>query len=163
MIVNSNPLQEIENLQDIAWVIKDGDVIDRTLHPWFENPLPRGAVEGSAWVRALKTQRMQGTEFGQPPPGIQSISPTMVTEGDATLTMIISGVNFTPESLVYFGERRVPTRQMSDTEIEAVIDAELITHVGTYPVTVKNPPPLQRPEWGNGTSNKAHLLVNFRY
>jgi hypothetical protein len=163
VIVNGDPLDEISNLQDIEWVIKDGDVIDRTLHPWFENPLPRGAVEGSAWVRALKTQSMQGTEFGQPPPGIQSISPTMVTEGDPTLTLSIRGVNFTRESLVYFGERRLPTRLLGDGEIEATVDATLIARVGTFPVTVRNPQPLQRPEWGNGTSNKAHLLVNYRY
>ncbi|MDH3532817.1 MAG: amidohydrolase family protein [Gammaproteobacteria bacterium] len=163
MIVNEDPLREISNLQDIAWVIKDGAVIDRTFHAWFQNPLPRGAVEGSAWVRALKTQSMQGTEFGQPPPGIQSVSPTIVTEGDATLTMTILGVNFTPESLVYFGELRLPTRLVSDSEIAAVIDASLISQVGTFPVTVRNPMPLQRPEWGNGTSNKAHLLVNYRY
>jgi len=163
VIVNADPLQAISNLQEIEWVIKDGDVIDRTFHAWFENPLPRGAVEGSAWVRALKTQSMQGTEFGQPPPGIQAVSPTIVTAGDATLTMKIRGVNFTPESLVYFGELRLPTRLVSNTELEAVIDAGLISQVGTYPVTVRNPPPLQRPEWGNGTSNKAHLLVNYRY
>ena len=163
VIVNEDPLQEISNLQKIEWVIKDGNVVDRTFHPWFENPLPRGAVEGSAWVRALKTQSMQGTEFGQPPPGIQSISPSMVTEGDATLTLTIRGVHFTKESLVYFGERSVPAERVSDTELEAVIDAGLIAQVGTYPVTVRNPKPLQRPEWGDGTSNKAHLLVNFRY
>ncbi|MDX1499430.1 MAG: amidohydrolase family protein [Woeseiaceae bacterium] len=163
VVVNSDPLAAIENLQDIEWVIKDGEIIDRTFHPYFENPLPRGAVEGSAWVRALKTQSMQGTEFGQPPPGIQSIAPDMVTEGDATFTMTIRGVNFTPESLVYFGDRRIPTRLVSDSELEAEIDARLIATVGTYVVTVRNPDPLQRPEWGNGTSNKAHLLVNFRY
>jgi len=163
VIVNDDPLESIRNLQRIEWVIKDGDVVDRTFHAWFENPLPRGAVEGSAWVRALKTQSMQGTEFGQPPPGIQSVSPTIVTEGDATLTMTIRGVNFTPESLAYFEGTRLPTRVVSDSEIQAVIDAGLISQVGTFPVTVRNPKPLQRPEWGNGTSNKAHLLVNFRY
>jgi hypothetical protein len=163
VIVNEDPLQEISNLQKIEWVIKDGDVLDRTFHPWFQNPLPRGAVEGSAWVRALKTQSMQGTEFGQPPPGIASITPSMVTEGDAALSMTIRGVNFTPESIVYFGERSVPSRLVSDTELAAVIDAGLISQVGTYPVTVRNPQPLQRPEWGDGTSNKAHLIVNYRY
>ena len=87
----------------------------------------------------------------------------MVTEGDATVALTIKGVNFTKKSLVYFGERSVPARLVSDTELEAVIDAGLIVQVGTYPVTVRNPDPLQRPEWGDGTSNKAHLLVNFRY
>ncbi len=163
LIVNEDPLQDISKLQTIEWVIKDGKVVDRTFHAWFENPLPRGAVEGSAWVRALKSQSMQGTGFGQPPPGIQSISPTMVTEGDATLTLTIRGVNFTKKSLVYFGKRSIAARLVSDSELQAVIDAGLISKVGTFPVTVRNPGPLQRPEWSDGTSNKAHLLVNFRY
>jgi hypothetical protein len=163
LIVNADPLQEISNLQNIEWVIKDGEVVDRTFHPWFQNPLPRGAVEGAAWVRALKRQSMQGTEFGQPQPGIESITPSIITEGEATLTMTVQGVNFTKESRVYMGERTVPSELVSDTELKVEIDAGLIAQVGTFPVTVKNPEPLQRPEWGNGTSNKAHLLVNYRY
>jgi imidazolonepropionase-like amidohydrolase len=163
VIVNEDPLEQISNLQDIEWVIKDGDLVDRTFNASFQNPLPRGGTEGSAWVRALGAQSMQGTEFGQPQPGIKSISPGVVTEGDATLTLTIQGVNFTKESLVYFGEKSVPYRRVSDTELEAVVDARLISAVGTYPVTVRNPEPLQRPEWGNGTSNKAHLLVNYSY
>ena len=163
VVVNADPLDEISNLQQIEWVIKDGAVVDRDFHAWFENPLPRGAVEGSAWARALSTQSMQGTEFGQPPPAIRSVSPDLVTEGDPTITMTITGVFFTPESLVYFGERRVPTRVISDTEIETVIDERLIRAVGTYAITVRNPEPPQRPEWNDGTSNKAHLIVNYRY
>ena len=87
----------------------------------------------------------------------------MVTEGDATVTLTIQGVNFTRESLVFFGERSVPAKLISDAELQAVIGTALIATVGTYPLTVRNPAPLQRPEWSDGTSNKAHLLVNFRY
>jgi hypothetical protein len=28
---------------------------------------------------------------------------------------------------------------------------------------IKNPAPVATPDWGNGTSNTAHLLVNFKY
>jgi len=35
--------------------------------------------------------------------------------------------------------------------------------VGRFDVVVVNPEPLTAPKWGNGTSNKAHLLVNYRY
>ena len=163
LIVNKDPLQTIRNLHDVAWVIKDGKVVDRTYHASFNNPMPRGAVEGSAWVRALKRQNMQGVFFGQPPPGIEAISPIVITEGDPDLTLKVTGINFTRESLVYFGEQPVTTRLVSETEIEAIIDAALINTVGTYPVTVRNPEPLQRPEWGDGTSNKAYLIVDYRY
>ena len=163
VVVNANPLEEISNLQEIEWVIKDGKVIDLTYTASFENPLPRGTVEGLAWVRALSQQSFPGTELGQPQPGIESITPSIKTEGDASFTMTIRGVNFTRESLVYFGEKRVKSLFVSETEIQVSINAALISEVGTYPVTVRNPEPLQRPEWGDGTSNKAHLLVNYHY
>ena len=163
VIVNANPLQAISNLQEIEWVIKDGQLIDTTYTASFKNPMPRGAVEGSAWVRALGRQSFQGTEFGQPQPGIESISPNMVIAGDPMMLLTIRGVNFTRESLVIVGEQPVPFQLISNNEIQANIDAALIHQVGTYPVFIKNPEPLQRPEWGNGTSNKAHLIVNYSY
>jgi hypothetical protein len=163
LIVNADPLQTIRNLHDIAWVIKDGDVVDRTYTASFQNPMPRGAVEGMSWVRAVKRLSLQGKFFGWPPPAIESISPTVITEGDPTLRLTIQGVNYTEESVVYFGDRPVPARRLSDTELQAVIDAGLISQVGTYPITVRNPKPMQRPEWGDGTSNPAHLIVNYRY
>ncbi len=166
VIVNQDPLQNIANLQKIEWVIKDGKVVDRTYHSWFRNPLPRGAVEARAWVAALKRQTFQRDPtwaFGQPSPGIEFISPTLVTEGDPTLTLTIRGVNFTNKSLAYFDGQPVPTRLVSETELEATLEASLIARVGTYAIMVRNPKPLQRPEWGAGTSNRAHLMVNFRY
>ena len=33
----------------------------------------------------------------------------------------------------------------------------------TFDIVVQNPGPLASPEWGNGASNKAHLIVNFKY
>ena len=166
MIVNADPLEEIGNLQQIEWVVQDGNVIDRTFHAWFENPLPRGAtVEARAWVAALKSQTIQKDPtwaFGQPPPGIESISPHRATEGDPTLTLTIGGVNFTTKSAVHFDGKPVPARFVNDAELQVTIAAGLIASAGNYAITVTNPEPLQRPEWG-GTSNKAHLLVNFRY
>ena len=97
------------------------------------------------------------------PPAIESISPTIITEGDLTLSLTIQGVNYTEESVVYFGGQPVPAQRASETELQAVIDAGLISQVGTYPITVRNPKPMQRPEWGDGTSNPAHLIVNYRY
>ncbi len=166
VIVNADPLQDIANMQKIEWVVKDGNVIERTYHPWFQNILPRGGVASRPWVTALKRQNIQrdpSWAFGQPPPGIEEVSPTMVTEGDPTLTLTIRGINFTLKSLVFYNDRPVPTQMVSDTELQATIDASLIERVGAYYIPVKNPEPLQRPEWGGGTSNRASLMVNFRY
>ena len=173
VIVNEDPLQDINNLQKIEWVIKDGKLIDRTYHPDFRNPIPSGTLEARNWVAALKQITLRGIRsssgltdptwsFGQPSPGIESLSPSMVTEGDPTLTLAIRGVNFTSKSLAYFDGMQVPTRLVSETELAVTIEASFLTRVGNYPIEVRNPEPLQQPKWG-GTSNRAHLLVNFRY
>ncbi len=136
--------------------------------------MPRGDVEGRDWVAALKRRTQDGIRtrgglqdptwaFGQPTPGIESISPTMVTEGDPALTLTIRGVNFTDKSLVLFDNRPVPARLVSETELSVSIEAELLVRVGTFPVIVRNPGFQQQPQWGGGTSNRAYLLVNFRY
>ena len=165
VVVNADPLQSIGNLQQIEWVIKDGNLIDRTYHAWFRNPLPRGTVDALGWVAALKRQTLQKDPtwaFGQPPPGIEAISPSQATEGDPELTVTIRGVNFTTKSVVHFDGQPVPARLVSETELQITVAAGLIASAGNYPLTVINPEPLQRPEWG-GTSNKARLLVDFRY
>ncbi len=179
LIVNADPLQNIGNLQKIEWVIKDGKLIDRTYHAWFDSPLKNfygGMVEGLDWFAALKRQTQQGIRyragltdegpvwsFGQPTPGIESLSPSMVTEGDPALSLTIRGVNFTDRSLVFFNGRSVPTRLVSGEQLQAAIDAGLIARAGTFSVIVKNPGFPQQPQWGGDTSNTAHILVNFRY
>ena len=164
IVVNDDPLKDVHNLQKIEWVIQDGRVVDRGYHSWFTNPFVEASVDGGTWVAGLKKEMesMRTTAFGQPPPGIETISPTVVTEGDPTLTVTLKGYGFTKESRAFFEGKAVQARWMSPTEMRVTIDAALIQRAGAYTLTVTNPEPLQRPQWG-ATSNKAHLLVNFRY
>jgi imidazolonepropionase-like amidohydrolase len=164
LVVDDDPLKDVKNLLKIAWVVQDGRVVDRTFHPWFRNPLPENSVEGATWVAALKKEMesMRTPAFGQPPPGIESVSPTTVTEGDPPVTVTVKGVGFTKRSVVYFDGRPVPFTRVSGTELKLEIGAPLIARAGTFPITVVNPQPLQRPQWG-GTSNRAYLMVDFKY
>ena len=164
IIVNEDPLLDIRNLQKLDQVIKDGKVIDRTYHAWFKNPLPNSAVEGSTWIQALKkeSETMRTTSFGQLSPGIEIVTPSVVTEGSPTLTLTLKGVGFTKRSVVNFDGSPVPSVRLNDNEMKITVDAGRLAHAGTYAITVTNPEPLQRPQWG-GTSNKAFLLVNFKY
>jgi imidazolonepropionase-like amidohydrolase len=176
LILSADPLENIRNIDKIDSVVKDGRVIDRTFHPWFSNPLRNsygGSVEGRDWVIALKRETEAGIRapsgladsthsFGQPCPGIDSISPSMVTAGDPTLTLTIKGVNFTGKSLVYFDGHIVPVRLVSESELKVTIDASLIAHPETFIIKVKNPGLQEQPVWGD-TSNGALLLVNFKY
>lgn len=58
-----------------------------------------------------------------------------------------------------------PYRALSPTQLEVTIDSSLLHQPGWTDIVVVNPEPLN-PElgypWGNGTSNKAHLVVRFR-
>jgi len=38
-----------------------------------------------------------------------------------------------------------------------------MSRVGRFDVVVSNPAPMSRPQWGDGTSNKGHFIVNYRY
>lgn len=164
IVVNEDPLQDIRNLKKLDRVIQDGKVIDLRYHPWFTNPLPSSSVEGGTWVQALKkeTENMRTTSFGQLSPGIESVSPSIVTEGGPAVTLTIKGVGFTPRSVASFDGSPVPAVRVNDNEMKITVDASRVARAGTYAITVTNPEPLQRPQWG-GTSNKGFLLVNYKY
>jgi hypothetical protein len=54
---------------------------------------------------------------------------------------------------------------VSGSELQVTIDSSLLREPGWHEMVVQNPWPLH-PEigrqWGNGTSNKAHLIVAYR-
>jgi hypothetical protein len=181
VIANANPLESVRNLRNISAVIFDGKVQDRTYHASYRTPFLGGdgfdgniVVQDLPWVGALKaaTQRGVGGDgsAGQVPvrvypPGIETISPYLVVEGTRTVTLTIKGVNFIPNSQVYFDNKPVPSRRVSPTEIEATIDERLLRSAGRFDVVVKNPAPIVMPGWRapDGSSNLAHFLVNFKY
>ena len=173
VVINADPLQDIRNTQKIEWVIMNGKVMDRTFHPWSGNPYAGGGVEAPEWVAALKRVVKEGMRtsagladdtqaFGQPCPGIESISPIQVTEGSPGITLTIHGVNFTKKSTVYWGNRAIPSRLVSATEMQVTVDAGLIARPGIFPLQVRNPGPhLSMSMWGTD-SNRAYLVVGFK-
>ena len=190
VIVNADPLQDIRNLTQIDQVVFDGKVVERTYRPWFGDPfLMDGGnsptVEALTWVVALKQATFrQGGGGGQggggqaarefqglpnpqdsPQPGIETISPVLVTQGSPTTTVTLQGFNFVRRSRVYFDGQSVPYRAVSPTELRVTLDENLLRKAGRFDVVVENPLPLNGDHqgFGNGTSNKAHLIVNFRY
>jgi hypothetical protein len=101
-----------------------------------------------------------------PNPAIESISPIMFTEGSPTSTVILKGFNFVRKSQVLFKGQSVPYKVVSTTELQVTLDSNLLKEAGWFDVVVKNPWPYNRDSgsaWGNGTSNKAHLIINYRY
>jgi hypothetical protein len=181
VILNQNPLQDIAtNLRSTNAVIFDGKVAELGYHASFWDPFPRYAdfnppVSDLPWVKALREtagpnpgggQGMPGDPAESPQPGIETISPVLVTEGSPTITLTIKGFNFVRRSQVLFKGVPVPYKAVNATELQVTLDANLLKEVGWHEIAVKNPWPLNRESglpWGNGTSNKAHLIVNYRY
>jgi hypothetical protein len=86
----------------------------------------------------------------------------VVAEGSHTLSVTLKGFNFVRRTRVLFEGRAVPFRRVSPTELQVTIDERFLRSPGKFDIVVKNPAPLANPEWGNGTSNVAHLLVNYK-
>ena len=59
VVVNDDPLKDINNLQKIEWVIQDGKVINRTYHRDFRTPFEGSGVQALAWAVALSRQSLQ--------------------------------------------------------------------------------------------------------
>jgi hypothetical protein len=188
VIVNADPLQDIANLIKTDTVIFDGKVIDRRYHAHYHttfSPPGDGAsagpiVEALPWVVALMKARPGG---GAPPldaaargatdparspqPAIHTIEPFLIVQGTTPATVRLKGINFVRRSVVQFKGRSVPTQVLSPTELTFTLDAEAQRSAGRFDLVVVNPPPMDpfyaRGMWGSGTSNVAHMVVNYRY
>jgi len=185
IIVNADPLQDIRNLDKIDTVIQDGKVVELGYHANYTSPFSNVAaqtvsVDGLPWAVTLR-KASRGGEGGpqrsaeegalpdpasSPQPAIEAMKPIMVTQGEsATVTLV--GFNFVRKSVVYFKGRPVPFRAASSTELQVSLDAEALREAGRFDLVVKNPEPLDaffvKGMWGNGTSNAAHLIVNYKY
>lgn len=187
VVVSADPLQNIRNLEKTDTVIFDGTVIDRRYHADYRTTFqPPGdqnspVVEALPWVTALMKARAGGGGEGggagrtasapdperSPQPGIHTLAPWMVTQGSAPVTLTVKGINFVKRSTVRFNGRPVPTQVVSGTEIHATLDAEALRTAGRFDLEVVNPAPIDpffiKGMWGAGTSNLAHLIVNYRY
>jgi len=188
VIVNADPLQDIEHLRQVDTVIVNGQRIERGYSAGY-NPVFRREselnppVDALLWVHAFREVafnahggRFSGqrpVEAGRPlpnpvespQPAIESISPIMVTEGSPSTPITVRGFNFVRRSQVLFKGVPVPFTPVSGAELRVTIDASLLREPGWHELVVRNPWPLH-PEiglqWGNGTSNTAHLIVKFR-
>lgn len=187
LIVNKDPLQAIDNLRDVFAVVFNGQRVELGYNAGYNPVFKRDSemnppVEALLWVNAFRKVAFEGSggRFsgrrpvgrGQalpnpsesPQPAIETISPLQVTEGSPTTTVTLTGFNFVRRAQVLFKGVPVPYKAVSGSELQVTIDSGLLREPGWHELVVRNPWPLQ-PEiglqWGNGTSNRAHLLVGY--
>jgi hypothetical protein len=188
LVVAADPLQDIGNLMKTDTVVFDGKVIDRTYHANYRTTFsPPGdvnspSVEALPWVVALMKARGGGppaqTPDGathatvpdpeqSPQPAIHTIDPFVVTQSSQPATVTLKGINFVRRSVVRFNGKMLPTRVISPTELQFTLDAGALRTAGRFDLVVINPTPVDtffsKGMWGNGTSNEAHLIVNYKY
>ena len=145
IIVDGDPLKNIRDTRNIVAVIKDGEVVDRSYHADFTNPIPRPHSQEF---------------YGYPIPTLDSMTPRVGDEDDDDAPIVLKGKNFFPVSVVYFGGAPIPSTFISQTELRATIPAHLL-RVGTIRVSVVNPKPHEFTDLG-ATSNSSPFMVKFR-
>jgi len=175
LIVSADPLQDIGNLVKTDTVIFDGKIIDRHYHADYKttfSPPGDGAstgpiVEALPWVVSLMKVNRPAQEGQSPQPAIHTIEPFIVTQGSMPVSVTLKGINFVKGSVVHFKGKPVPTQLVSRTELTFTLDSEVQKTAGRFDLVVINPAPVDtfysRGMWGNGTSNMAHLVINYRY
>jgi hypothetical protein len=150
-------------VSDLRWVV----AFKRSM--FGDNPQGGGAGRGGAGGGrggAAAGPVMLPDALLSPNPAIESIAPIQFTQGSATSTVTIKGFNFVRKSQVLFKGQSVPYKVVSPTELEVAIPAELLAQAGWFDLVVKNPWPYNPDTgkaWGDGSSNKAHLIINYRF
>lgn len=180
IVVDADPLADVANLRKVSAVVLDGKQIELGYHAWYGTPFAGGAedrsvVDSVAWTASLKqaTFRQGGGGGGgnaqapdpleSPQPAIETITPSMIKEGSATTVVTLKGFNFVRRSRVLFDGEAVPYKRVSATELQVTLDENLLKRAGRFDIVVKNPEPVANERWGDGTSNKAHLIVPFAF
>ena len=87
----------------------------------------------------------------------------MIAQGSPATNLTLKGFNLSANRGCSSVASSVPYRVISATELQATLDDNLLKKAGRFDVQVVNPEPLENPQWGNGASNKAHLLVTFGF
>jgi hypothetical protein len=167
-------------LRKVSTVVFDGKPVELGYHSWYGTPFAGGAedravVDNLAWTQSLKQSTFRQAPGGEggnaqapdpvasPQPAIETISPVMISEASPATMLTLKGFNFVRRSRVYFDGQPVPYRRVSATELQVTLDDNLLKRAGRFDIVVKNPEPLNNSQWGNGESNKAHLLVTFAF
>ncbi|MBI4445485.1 MAG: amidohydrolase family protein [Acidobacteria bacterium] len=140
LILEDNPLADIRNSRKIQTVILGGKVIDHTYHNDFSVPMHR---------------LFPPSFYTFPVPSLTEIEPIFAVEGAPDVTITLKGRGFSRSSVVHYDGTRLKTNY-KDGILTALIPAEILRRVGTFPVTVWNPQPR------GGTSNPVSFMVKYR-
>ena len=148
VIVDGNPLQDIAKTRSIKMVFKEGTMLKLEYNKDFRNPIPRPFPD-------------------RPEPEIDDISPKVIAQPDAPVTVKVTGDNFMSTAVVTLDGKPVRTKtEMKSSgypenfertrELIATLDPKSIPRPGTYRVNVVHD------GMGGSVSNSMYLVVKFK-
>ncbi len=111
------------------------------------NPTPGGGISNTVAFTA-------GSISGNPVPSTTTLSPSSVTAGAATFTLIVNGTNFINNSIINWNGTALATTFISSLQLSATVSSGLVTTANTANVTVTTPAP------GGGTSGALLFTIS---
>ncbi|MDE3110001.1 MAG: PD40 domain-containing protein, partial [Acidobacteriota bacterium] len=121
-----------------------GDIASAgTLQISVTNPPPVGGSSNA-----------MGFSVNNPVPGLISLSPTSALAGSASVSLVLTGANYVPQSVVLINGAPRITAFSSATQIGTTLNAGDLTQGGLVRVQVENPAP------GGGTSSAQVFAIN---
>lgn len=142
VILDKDPLADIRNSRSVRTVLQGGRELPVGYHFNYRNPIPLSTIATAPGAVS-------------PAPVLKAVNQPAVARGGGPVSLKIRGDLFMQGAQVYIDDIALDTRFQSLTELEAVVPARLLAEVGTYWVTVVNPPP------GRSTSSAAPFIVKY--
>jgi imidazolonepropionase-like amidohydrolase len=148
VVVDGNPLQDITRTRSIKMVFKEGNPLKLGYSKEFRNPIPRPFPD-------------------RPEPEIDDISPKVIAQPEAPVTLKVTGDNFLSTAVVTLDGKPLRTKAEMKSggypenfertrEVSAIIDPKTIQRPGTYKVNVMHE------GLGGAVSNSVYLIVKFK-
>lgn len=109
---------------------------------------------GLSFCGGSSTSSGGGSAPPNPVPGLQSISPTTATVGQAGFTLTVLGSGYVSSSTVLWNGTGLPTTFVNANKVTAAVPASDVASVGSDQIQVSNPSP------GGGKSSVAYLQVS---
>jgi hypothetical protein len=140
LILDADPLADLDNLRKINTMMIGGEVIDRSFHAGYHNVLERPYAEDT------------GPGL---PPVLREISPRVSREGSGPVDLTVRGSRFDEFTNVVFDGVPLETTLVGSGELKAKVPAELLRRPGTFRVT------LDDPRYLGETSDYYGFIVSF--
>jgi imidazolonepropionase-like amidohydrolase len=119
IILDKNPLEDIQNIRSLETVIQHGKIQDRAFSLDYRVVIPRPYLPVNSEL---------------PQPYISSIQPSAVPIGTKGLVLTINGHDFNAKNRVLWDDIDLHVLSVTPTEVRAVVPDDQLSRAGTYKV-----------------------------